>query len=407
MHILAPAENVADLVAEFFPGTMPGFASAKGSSRAVRRYLRRLAARMGAYRAPETWRTYVHPWRKAWRWCRKQLLTELRNERTARRRRGRALRRRKVVTVQVLAERPHVAIAYAEKLAEESTGKTVVATACTAINFAMHVNGQPAIMNSFPAKLLKEAMKRERGGAVRKMHELRRHELAAVVRKWGFGSGAGWRRQVALTMGLGRALLGRFSDVAMLRIDGIIFMPEGVLFCVARRKNQQYRRSWLPLADSGKKHSLVRLLRLHMRDLGCTVPRPTPRGARVVGGRTRVCRYLLRPMQRTGTSTHAMRREYVLGTGRVPMTMHKGTGYNPMLAMCRRALRECCGYTKAQAQGFGTQSWRRGGDTALFEGNVPQEQRQLLGMWRTPSVELSYIGFTARQHMAWARGSAL
>ena len=50
---------------------------------------------------------------------------------------------------------------------------------------------------------------------------------------------------------------------------------------------------------------------------------------------------------------------------------------------------------------------RRGGDTALFEAGVTQERRQLLGMWRTPTVELGYVGFTARQHLGWAAGAAI
>ena len=35
-----------------------------------------------------------------------------------------------------------------------------------------------------------------------------------------------------------------------------------------------------------------------------------------------------------------------------------------------------------------------------------EKQRQLLGMWRTPEVELSYIGFSARQHLRWAQSLA-
>ena len=86
--------------------------------------------------------------------------------------------------------------------------------------------------------------------------------------------------------------------------------------------------------------------------------------------------------------------------------MHKSTGYEAALKLMRRALRECCGYSEAQAAGFGTQSLRRGGDTALFEAGVGAERRRLLGMWKTEAVELSYIGFAARQRMRWTQAAA-
>ena len=62
---------------------------------------------------------------------------------------------------------------------------------------------------------------------------------------------------------------------------------------------------------------------------------------------------------------------------------------------------------KETAKTFGTHSWRRGGDTALFRSGLSQQQRQLMGMWQTPTVELGYVGYTARQHMSWSRACAL
>ena len=56
---------------------------------------------------------------------------------------------------------------------------------------------------------------------------------------------------------------------------------------------------------------------------------------------------------------------------------------------------------------FGTHSCRRGGDTALFDAGVSQEKRQLLGMWKSGDVELTYIGFSATQHLEWARATAV
>ena len=83
------------------------------------------------------------------------------------------------------------------------------------------------------------------------------------------------------------------------------------------------------------------------------------------------------------------------------------TTYRYLLRRSRLALQECCGYSADVAATFGTHSWRRGGDTALFRSGLSQQQRQLMGTWKTPTVELGYVGYTARQHMSWARACAL
>lgn len=367
-----------------------------GASPLLRRLMASLFARLGSYRAPRTWAAYVGPWRRAWAWCAPQLA--LLDERPA-------------LTVAGLARFPAVAHSYAQLLRERGTGLHAVCTACTAINFAMTCNQQPDIMNDFPAKMLRECVRREDGRPPKKMHELREPALRKLVDRWGFGRDAG-RRQLALMAALGRALLGRFSDLCWLQVEGIIFLPEGVLFCVPRRKNLQYGKfSWLPLADSGHARSTVALLRLHLTALGYTVPQPTAAGGRVAGGPgAPLGAFLLRPWVRVGGHTQWHKARWQLGVGAHPL--HTGEvrvaqGYNAALQLLRAGLQVCCGFSKADAAGFGTQSFRRGGDTALFEGDVPQERRQLLGMWRSQTTELSYIGYTARQHLAWARTSAL
>jgi hypothetical protein len=40
---------------------------------------------------------------------------------------------------------------------------------------------------------------------------------------------------------------------------------------------------------------------------------------------------------------------------------------------------------------FGTQSLRSGGDAHLFNNNIPQDIRMVIGQWRTPSVEEGYV----------------
>ena len=117
--------------------------------------------------------------------------------------------------------------------------------------------------------------------------------------------------------------------------------------------------------------------------------------------------FLFRPMQRRKGHTHAHKTEYTLQGGAVSMAVCKTTGYNATLKLMRRALTECCGYSRKKCKAFGTHSCRHGGDTALFDAGVSQEKRQLLGMWKTAEVELTYIGFDATQHLRWARATAV
>ena len=75
--------------------------------------------------------------------------------------------------------------------------------------------------------------------------------------------------------------------------------------------------------------------------------------------------FLFYPMLRRGGRTHVMQRRYALQGGGNSMMNDTKTAYKVVLAMMRRALRECCGYSKSMADTFGTHSCRRGGDTTL------------------------------------------
>ena len=391
----ACADEVAPIVATFFPGGGSCVSVPGGESPAVQRLLVDLGAQLGRYRAPGTWTTYAGPWRKAWAFVAAQL---------------RQTHRVAVPTVAAMVERRYLAWAHAMQVYNATKGVSSLAVTCGAINFACSVNGQPPIMNDFPMKMLKGVARRQRGQPPKKMHELRSPELRLVIAEWGFRSGAGWRRQMALFMALGRQLLGRFSDIAVLRCDGMVFFDTGVLFCVARRKNEQGGKwQWIPLYDAGGQHSVVALLRRHLTDLGFVVPLGTKGGTWLhsVPQTADVHSFLMRPLVRSSTRTMPAFIQYTLGDGGRSLCSDRRTGYTPVLRELRHALRACCGYSEAQACGFGTQSMRRGGDTALFESGMPQERRQLLGMWRTPTVELSYIGFTIKQSLSWAKRHAL
>ena len=389
-------------VQAFFPNARCNFHAAKADP-VVQELLSELASRQARYRRPGTWTTYLGPWRNAWAWIEPKLRVEMQLET------GCIAR----PTVEDLVEHAHIAHAYAQLRSRTNKIGAVKAT-CTAINFAMSLHEQPDIMNAFPMRMLREVMRRDLGTHVKKMHELRRGETIDIINRWGFESDCPWRRQVALMMALGRALLLRSAGLFLLQVRGIFFLPDGALLCVARRKNVHHGKfAWLPLSDSFKERSTVALLRLHLAGLGYDVPPPHARGdtdgARRVGvGKVGDNRgFLFRPMQRRKGYTHAHKTEYTLQGGALSMAVCKTTGYNATLKLMRRALTECCGYSAKRCKAFGTHSCRRGGDTALFDAGVSQEKRQLLGMWKTAEVELTYIGFDATQHLRWARATAV
>ena len=132
----------------------------------------------------------------------------------------------------------NILFAYVKHLSEQSKLVTPVTTACTAINFAFKVNDMDdTVMNMFPMKILRASIRSNRKKPVEKKTAISKTELSPCIDKWGFGRGPGERRQTALMMGMGAGLLARFSDLALIRCQGMLFFPEGVLFCLPRRKN--------------------------------------------------------------------------------------------------------------------------------------------------------------------------
>lgn len=428
-----------DLVMEFFPGGASVTPTPHRGSALLRSLLADLSLDVSAYRAPSTWKKYLRPWRTAWAWMLAQMEIIHAGHANVQ------------FCVELLATH-HRAVAYAyAKLVEKSKPLSALITACTAINFACKLNGQDAIMNDFAVSMLKTVARRQQGKPAQAKAALLREEQVAIVDGWGWGVGgkgvdplstaAGVtpspcpaRRQVALFVAVACATLGRFSDVSRMVASNILFFPEGVMFCIPIRKNVQEgeRHCWVPMAEShrvgasGRYVSGVALLRAHLGYLGYVVPEPSPEGARLgAGSSAGLDRYIFRDIRHRRASdgdaglhlhfddnphspkvgpTHKgqiARWQLVLGDGERRMSK---TTYDKTLALLREALRDCCGVERDSLGEFGTHSCRRGGDTEMFKAGASAETRQLIGMWMTPSVELGYVGFSARQHMLWASG---
>ena len=69
------------------------------------------------------------------------------------------------------------------------------------------------------------------------------------------------------------------------------------------------------------------------------------------------------------------------------------------------ALAACCPHiSDADAALFGTQSCRRGGNTALWKRGVPKEMRLFAGGWRDPTSEPGYLESTLTDQIEMSRG---
>ena len=160
------------------------------------------------------------------------------------------------------------------------------------------------------------------------------------------------------------------------------------------------------MAGSTKPASVVALLKLHLSDLGFDVPEPTESGAALgLGTANNLDCFLFRDIRKVHKSHKGSAdTEYSLGDGQKPMD---STSYKYYLERLRACLQDCCGYDEHTADIFGTHSMRRGGDTMLFDAGVDQQHRQLLGLWRTATAEIGYVGYSARQHMSWAKACAI
>ena len=244
---------------------------------------------------------------------------------------------------------------------EGSTSASSVDRMMCAISLAMRANGIP-VERDFYVSLVVSVSKRRRKKPVKKRRGITFSEARAILKKWS-DSGRMAQFMIAVAIGVGFSCLMRFADLALVRLDGIVWMGNlGCMIFLPRRKNrQQGEGSWLPLSDAGGPFSIVALLRLLLRLMGYAVPWE---------GRMSERRYVFRDVgmppraeRASGHSHFGFRRDVIRGTGERPMTK---LAYDHYLRRFRDALVDCCGYSRALANDFGCQSLRSGGDSHLF-----------------------------------------
>ena len=78
--------------------------------------------------------------------------------------------------------------------------------------------------------------------------------------------------------------------------------------------------------------------------------------------------------------------------------------YKKYLGRFREALIDCCGFTSEAVRQVGMHSMRVGGDTWLFENEVPQEVRQRIGGWASALSESTYIRTLVAERINTCKG---
>ena len=69
----------------------------------------------------------------------------------------------------------------------------------------------------------------------------------------------------------------------------------------------------------------------------------------------------------------------------------------------RQALVSCCGLSREAASIYGTQSLRRGGNTALWKAGATKVQRLQAGAWATPEMDDEYLQRSVELDIEFAR----
>jgi hypothetical protein len=206
-----------------------------------------------------------------------------------------------------------------------------------------------------------------------------RNEVELILKHWG-KSTVVFKRWIALFMCLCTASLGRFSDMKI-PAHAVILPPpatSGAEICMAKRKNRQKGEAfWSALPPSGTRTLMRRLLRERGYQFGDE--------GEVLGAGTDFL--LPRIVHDPSSGRHAGFARFDCEVTDKPLDKSQ---YKTYLKLIRRALRECCGFSKAQADLFGTHSFRRTGDSMMRREGKTQCERQGAGAWVHKSSETAY-----------------
>jgi len=119
-----------------------------------------------------------------------------------------------------------------------STAATAVETMVGAIRMAMRVNDVP-VEEDFMTSVVRSVARRQRALPVRKRVNFTYTEVRKIAQGWGQEKATTAHMMIACAIVIGFSLLARYSDLAVISIDGLFFSKEGVAVYIPRRKNRQ------------------------------------------------------------------------------------------------------------------------------------------------------------------------
>jgi hypothetical protein len=296
-------------------------------------------------------------------------------------------------TALALRKRPQFLVACLAHEYRTSTAISAVDNMRNAIVWACKLNGITYDTAKFHFGAMNMMAKRERSKAVKQMAGLAPTQVRQINATWGhlptsiaeagsldIANNNIVKVQMAAAMSIGFAALGRYSDVVSVGIGAIFWCSLGVCVCLTFRKNRQDGRpQWVPIRDNGNAIGIVATLRRLVAARGFTVPHE---------GFIETNEMLVVPFAfRTGHRQRHTRRLKLVPDEHCTHRRH----YSAYLKLFREALEVCCKVPTLELSEYGTQSARSGGDTHLWRQGVSAERRRLVGLWKTPSVELGYL----------------
>ena len=332
------------------------------------------------YRRPGTWKRLE----KAWLVARNFMRTKMRAM-------GVRFCVTNVVNMQKFAE---AAVVHAY---QSSTAISAVSTTTQAIKMALAMSGfNPECWKPMRIKIVSQVCSRERSREARKSFALTVTQARQIHAGWGASSSL-VERMIAAAITLAFLKLLRFSDFSLVYVGSIYWMGKrGFAYAIVRRKpDQRCIGEWHTVADLGTANCFARSFKRLVQDLYPRLIMPAGGWgfATGVGADRFVFKGGGRPRGGQHTHRHMVRaRETVVGDGRLPISCdERNTTYQWYRRKLHLCLSECCKLTQTQAECYGTQSMRRGGNSALWRAGASKERRLKAGNWATESMDDEYL----------------
>ena len=350
-----------------------------------------------SFRAPGTWKRLLPAWRRAKAYIQSRMAA--------------AGEKLTAATLGSKTGRNYI-VGAAYHAYESSTAISAVSSCIQAISLALAVSDEEP-PSSFLLRVLRTVSNKNRSQAARKVAAITLEEAGMLNDGWGRPGQPIVHRMVAMALCLAFVRLLRFSDFALVNLAFIYWMGDkGFAFKIGRRKNDQTMifTDWMCVADKPGPYSFVKNFRAFVRDTNPTVEIPSwgcadssafvfrdfglPKTPPV--GESRV----------SGKSWRGKSERVLTSDGSLPITCATTNAiYQKWLRWTRFALVACCPHiSEADAALFGTQSCRRGGNTALWKRGVPKEMRLFAGGWRDPTSEPGYLESTLTDQIEMSRG---